>query len=94
MTLLDASKKYYVVGYDYLSGEHGIPKQKLIVGEEGETKDEILDSYFGDFFGEGTYKDKDCARYFDKYGEQVITISSLVPVPVEDAVIIKKYFLY
>lgn len=81
--------KYYIVDYDYMVGEFGIPKQKLMSTDTGESFDEILDSYFLDFFGNGTRKDG--KRYYDRYDEQCIAITSWLEVPLEHALILDKY---
>lgn len=84
------NKKYYVVDYDYIIGDGGIPKQKLMSTNSGQTIDKILDSYFLDFFLVGTHKDG-AYRYYNKDKSQCIAITSWKEVPTEDALILKKY---
>lgn len=82
--------RYYVVDYEYTTGEYGIPKQKLVKSNSKfESKDSILDRYFKGFFDEETYREGN--RYWASDDCQVITITSMTPVPFDDAVILRKY---
>lgn len=88
--------KYYIVDYDYAVGDLGVPKQKLmhIDVEEGETIEIVLDSYFSDFFGKGTHKEKfnyQSYCYFDETEEQCIEITDWKEVPESHAFILMKY---
>ena len=83
-------KKYYVVDYDYMTGEYGISKQKLVEGEPFEDFHKILDRYFDGFFDDKTYK-SDTLTWVAGNDEQCIKVRNWVQVPKKHAQVLKKY---
>lgn len=82
--------KYYMTSYEYVSGDHGVGKQRLFSVPEGETIEGTLFSFFSDFFGDGTIL-VNRNTYYSSDEEEVIKVTGYREVPEEDAVVIQKY---
>jgi len=86
----DDDNRYYVVQYEYISGEYGIPKQRLFEVPPASSIEKEIENYFKEFFGETTIKDSDHI-WTDRLGEQAIKVGGWQEVPAAHARIIQKY---
>lgn len=82
--------KHYIVHYEFITGEYGIPKSRVVDVADNKTLEEALDAYFEDFFGDDTFREG-TNRYVAGDWEQLIKITGSQEMPKAHAEIVKRY---